>query len=237
MDGVVTCWVSGNAWLIRTLHLIEIKKSIEGKLDSRSNWWILTSNHQSWSDVFIIQVMLSNLAPPIKFFTKRELMWVPFIGLAMWLLRFPYVQRHMSNSSGEDSSIVEKKRRNMSRAAEQFLQRPISVLSFLEGTRFTNRKHQEQSSPFRHLLIPRTGGLLFTLESLNSKTSTVVDLTLNYEGAVPGFWDLLCGRCKAVEVYIRPIIVTNENRSHPKEFVYDLWLQKDDLLSSLRNDG
>lgn len=237
MDGIVTCWVSGNAWLIRLLRLIEIKTTIEGVLDNRSIWWILTSNHQSWSDVIIIQVALLNLAPPIKFFTKRELIWVPFVGLAMWLLRFPYVQRHMSESSGRNSSVYEKNRRNMSRAAEQFLHRPISVLSFLEGTRFTAGKHQSQSSPFRHLLVPRTGGLLFTINALGSKTSKIVDLTLNYEGAVPGFWDLLCGRCKAVNIFIQPVEMTDQTQSNPKEFVNDLWKRKDDRLTELRSNS
>lgn len=235
MDGIITLWVSGNALLIRSLRLISIKTSVEGDLDSRSNWWILTSNHQSWSDVIIIQVMLHRLAPPIKFFTKRELIWVPFVGLAMWFLRFPYVQRRVSTHSGEKSSIYEKNRRNMSRAAEQFLERPISVLSFLEGTRFTVEKHKSQSSQFRHLLVPRTGGMLFTVDSLSSKTSTIVDLTLNYEGEVPGFWDLLCGRCKAVNVYIRPIALTSTDRSNLKDFVNDLWKYKDDRLTSLRS--
>lgn len=235
MDGIVTCWVSGNAWLIRLLRLIEFKTTIEGVLDNRSNWWILTSNHQSWSDVIIIQVVLLNLAPPIKFFTKRELIWVPFVGLAMWLLRFPYVQRRVRASNGRNSSAYEKNRRNMSRAAEQFLHRPISVLSFLEGTRFTAEKHQSQSSPFLHLLTPRTGGLLFTIDALGSKTSTIVDLTLNYEGAVPGFWELLCGRCKAVNIFIQPVEMTNQTQSNPKEFVNDLWKRKDDRLTELRS--
>ena len=141
----------------------------------------------------------------------------------MWLLRFPYVQRHVRPSSDGNSSIYEKNRRNMSRAAKQFLHRPISVLSFLEGTRFTAEKHQAQSSPFRHLLTPRTGGLLFTIEALSSKTSTIVDLTLNYEGDVPGFWDLLCGRCRAVNIFIRPVALTDQTQSNPKEFVNDLW--------------
>ena len=123
----------------------------------------------------------------------------------------------------------------MSRAAEQFLHRPISVLSFLEGTRFTAEKHQSQSSPFLHLLTPRTGGLLFTIDALGSKTSTIVDLTLNYEGAVPGFWELLCGRCKAVNIFIQPVEMTNQTQSNPKEFVNDLWKRKDDRLTELRS--
>lgn len=236
MDGVVTCWVTVNAWILRSLSLIEIKTSIEGNLGDRTNWWIVTSNHQSWSDVIVIQVVLLKLAPPIKFFTKKELIWVPFVGFAMWLLRFPYVQRPVRSSVRGNSNTYETNKRNMSRASAQFLERPISVLSFLEGTRFTEKKHQKQESPFRHLLVPRTGGLLFTVGALNSKTSTIVDLTLHYKGPVPGFWDLLCGRCKEVKILIQPIVVSDDFRFNPKEFVFDLWERKDERLEKLRTD-
>ncbi|MCY3884165.1 MAG: acetyltransferase [Gammaproteobacteria bacterium] len=235
MDGVVTCWVAVNAWILRSLRLIEIETTIKGNLSDRSNWWIVTSNHQSWSDVILIQILLLKLAPPIKFFTKKELIWVPFVGFAMWLLRFPYVQRPVRSSGRGNSGTYETNKRNLSRASAQFLERPITVLSFLEGTRFTEKKHLKQESPFRHLLLPRTGGLLFTIDALNTKTSTIVDLTLNYTGAVPGFWDLLCGRCKKVNVLIQPIAVSDDFQSNPKEFVFDLWERKDERLEKLRS--
>lgn len=237
MDEVVTGWVFSNAVLIRMLRVIEIKTTVEGSLDDRSNWWIVTSNHQSWSDVILIQVVLRQMAPPIKFFTKKELIWVPFVGFAMWLLRFPYVQRHSPAVPRGHSNVFEENKRNLSRAAAQFLQRPISVLSFLEGTRFTKAKQQKQESPFRHLLMPRTGGLLFAMDALQSKTSQIVDLTLNYEGAVPGFWDLLCGRCESVNVIIKPVAITEHSRANPKDFAYALWKQKDDRLDDLRSNA
>lgn len=235
MDGVISAWVGVNSWLLDTLRLIEIEIDVDGSLSDRDHWWVVVSNHQSWSDVIAIQVALLRLAPPIKFVTKRELIWVPFVGLAMWLLRFPYVRRFSREAARRDRSLFDKNRRAMDRAAQQFLQRPISVLTFLEGTRFTEAKHSKQHSPFKHLLNPRTGGLAFVLDALGPKASRIVDLTLNYEGTVPGFWELLCGRCRKVSLSVRSIEVTDEFKSDLKTSVIELWKHKDAEISQFRS--
>lgn len=235
MDGVVSVWIGINAWMLGILGLIEIETSIEGPLSDREHWWVVVSNHQSWSDVIAIQCALLRLAPTIKFVTKRELIWVPFVGLAMWLLRFPYVRRFSAEAARRDQSLIEKNRQAMERAAKQFLQRPISVLTFLEGTRFTQAKHREQDSPFEHLLNPRTGGLAFVLDALGPRATRIVDLTLNYEGAVPGFWELLCGRCRRVTIAIRCIEITDEFKSELKTSVFELWQQKDVEIARVRS--
>lgn len=234
MDGVVSVWVGGNAWMLGVLRLIEIETIIEEPLSDRTHWWVVVSNHQSWSDVIAIQCALLRLAPPIKFVTKRELIWIPFVGLAMWLLRFPYVRRFSAEAARRDRSLLEKNRQAMERAATQFLQRPIAILTFLEGTRFTRAKHTEQESPFEHLLNPRTGGLAYVLDALGPRATRIVDLTLNYEGTVPGFWELLCGRCRGVTISIRSIEVTDEFKSDLKTSVLELWQQKDAEIARVR---
>ena len=44
-------------------------------------------------------------------------------------------------------------------ACERFRDTPVSVLNFLEGTRFSPAKRDLQRSPYRHLLLPRAGGI------------------------------------------------------------------------------
>ncbi len=234
MDGAVTFWVTINSWLLRVFGVTYIEMNVEGELKDRSNWWVITSNHQSWSDVVIIQVSLLRLAPTIKFFTKRELIWVPFIGLAMWLLRFPYVRRFSREAARKDRSLYDKNRLTMERAAQQFLERPVSVLTFVEGTRFSQDKQRAQKSPFKHLLVPRTGGLAFALETLESELTQIVDLTIYYEDAVPGFWEFFCGACPNVKLDVRPIELTGEWRTNLKEMVLQLWEQKDRRISEVR---
>lgn len=235
MDEVVSVWVGVNEWMLRSLRLIEIRTDIKEPLGDRSDWWIVISNHQSWSDIIAIQVALLRRAPIVKFITKRELIWVPFVGLAMWLLRFPYVRRFSRQPAKGNRSRYARSREDMSRAAKQFLDRPIAVLTFLEGTRFTADKHKEQQSEFIHLLNPRTGGLAYVLEILDTKVTKIVDLTLIYEGSVPGFWDLLCGRCRRVEIDIRTIEINEQFRQDLKASVIELWRQKDASIEKSRS--
>ena len=43
------------------------------------------------------------------------------------------------------------------------------MFNFLEGTRFTRAKHDEQQSPFRHLLKPKAGGIAFVLDAMGEQ--------------------------------------------------------------------
>jgi 1-acyl-sn-glycerol-3-phosphate acyltransferase len=54
----------------------------------RDGWYLAISNHQSWPDILILQTILRR-TPAIKFFTKRQLLFIPFFGQAMWCLGFP----------------------------------------------------------------------------------------------------------------------------------------------------
>ena len=58
-----------------------------------SRWYLLLSNHQSWTDIVVLQTVFRDLIPPLKFFTKMELIWLPFLGQAMWALDFPFMRR------------------------------------------------------------------------------------------------------------------------------------------------
>ena len=49
------------------------------------------------------------------------------------------------------------------------------MISFLEGTRYTKAKHDQQKSPYRHLLKPKTGGIAMAQIVSN-----------NYQGAALG---------------------------------------------------
>ena len=43
---------------------------------------------------------------------------------------------------------------------------PISILSFVEGTRYSREKQEDQQSPYRFLLRPRVGGIGFVLPGM-----------------------------------------------------------------------
>src|SRR5215471_7241008 len=88
-------WVACNRLLLRALGIVRIERRIATvePLDRR-RWYLVISNHQTWADILILQDTFLGRIPPLKFFNKRVLLWVPLIGFAMWLLDFPYVRRY-----------------------------------------------------------------------------------------------------------------------------------------------
>ncbi len=134
-------WVGTTRWDVRGLEGLEAR-----------GWYLVSSNHQSWVDILVLQKIFNRRIPMLKFFLKRELIWVPVIGLAWWALDFPFMQRRGGASSAQDLERARK-------ACEKFRVVPTSVFNFPEGTRFTGAKHDTQGSPFAHLLKPKADRL------------------------------------------------------------------------------
>ncbi len=79
-----------------------------------NGWYLVVSNHQSWVDILVMQHLLNRRIPLLKFFIKRELIWVPLMGFAWWALDYPFLYRH---SSEYLESIRNRKERILRRHA------------------------------------------------------------------------------------------------------------------------
>ena len=245
MDQVIDGWCWGNRLMISALGLSTINVTWnDPEALGRDRWYLVVSNHQSWVDIFVLQTQLVDRIPPLKFFTKKQLIWVPFLGLAMWLLDFPYVNRYSRAQIARDPSLRERDRDNVRRACQAVTARPTCILNFLEGTRFTPAKHAQTKSTFEHLLPPRAGGLAVVLDSLKSRLSAAVDVTIMYPNGVPSFWEFLCGRCSTIDVVVTPVSLpefTQTNSEHSSggdvereqviRWVNGLWESKDSVIA------
>ena len=232
MTRTIDGWVGSNRILVAVLRITQIRLSLDSAARlSRNNWYIVVSNHQSWTDILVLQNTLMPLIPPLKFFTKQQLIWVPFLGIAMKLLGFPYVRRYSREQLAKRPELREHDRQATVRACSGFKERPTSVLTFLEGTRFTPAKHAAQQSPYRHLLRPKPGGIGYVTEALEGHLEQILDVTIHYPDGVPGFWDFLCGRCQRVDVEItlQPL-----PGADVKQFVDALWVAKDARIETFR---
>lgn len=202
LNGVAANWISGNsAWMRLTQKSAWDVAGLEG-LDYRG-WYMVSANHQSWVDIFVLQHLLNRRIPLLKFFLKQQLIWVPIMGLAWWALDFPFMRRH---SDAYLKKHPEKRFEDLEtsrRACEKFALVPTSVMNFPEGTRFTTQKHADQRSPYRHLLKPKAGAMALALSVLGEKFRSFVDVTIVYPEGVPTFWDFLCGRMEKVVVRVR----------------------------------
>ncbi len=244
MDAIVQIWVGGNRGVFRLLDVVQVNEHWQGEESlSEENWYLVVSNHQSWADILILQNLFQGHIPTLKFFTKRELIWVPLIGVAMWFLGFPYVRRLRREQIEADPSLVRLDREAALDACRGFRDHPSSVLAFLEGTRFTAAKHAAQVPRFEHLLNPKLGGVSYVVTALNDRLHKVLDVTLFYPDGVPTFWELLQGRCSRVDVSVHicdlPAAALGSDdpdlvREQLKPWVESLWKDKDRHLERAR---
>lgn len=229
MDLVIDGWVGGNRVMNAALrlHHMDLSWQVAEPLTLRKRY-LLICNHQSWADIIILQNTFRGILPPLKFFTKRELIWIPLLGLAMWLLGFPYVRR---GGAGD--------RKTMAQSCAGFRNHPVTVLNFLEGTRCTPEKQARFNSPYQHLLPPKTGGMAFVLGEMGNHIDQVVDVTISYPDKPPSFWHFLCGNVAQSRVHIEamPVPVAGDNRELTpdelqslKQWTNERWAQKDARL-------
>jgi 1-acyl-sn-glycerol-3-phosphate acyltransferase len=221
-------------WEIQGNNALEMKKS-----------YLLVANHQTWVDIIALLQAMNRRMPFPRFFSKRELLWLPIVGQALWALDFPLLKRHSAKAvaknpelKGEDLEITRK-------ACEKYRHTSVTLINFLEGTRFTSAKHHQRQSPYRHLLPPKTGGIALALASMPERIDTIVDVTIAYPGGAPNFWDLVCGRVSKVIVRVqaRPVPddlmgadfhVDLEARARLREWLQTIWWDKDHLLKYLQ---
>ncbi|NLD70631.1 MAG: acyltransferase [Limnobacter sp.] len=208
-NAIAVGWISGNsAWMRLTQDTQWDVSGLDG-LENRG-WYLVSANHQSWVDIFVLQRVLNGRTPLLKFFLKQELIWVPVIGLAWWALDFPFMRRH---SDAYVRRHPEKRFDDLEatrRACEKFALVPTSVMNFPEGTRFTEAKRIEQKSPYRNLLKPRAGAMALAMNVLGERFRALLDVTIVYPGGIPSFWDFLCGRVTKIIVRIRPVEIPAE---------------------------
>jgi 1-acyl-sn-glycerol-3-phosphate acyltransferase len=243
LNAVATRWIACNSAWMRATQRTRWDVAGLDALDRRS-WYMVNANHQSWVDILVLQHVLNRRIPLLKFFLKRELIYVPVIGLAWWALDFPFMRRH---SDAYLKAHPEKRFEDLEatrRACGKFALVPTSVMNFPEGTRYTNDKHRAQHSPYRHLLKPRAGALALSLSVLGERFDALLDVTIVYPDGAPTFWRFLCGEVPAVVVRARRIVIPPElaggdyagNPRYRKAFqrwLAALWRDKDDEIDAL----
>lgn len=243
MHRIAAAWIAGNTAWMRAVSRTAWDVQGLGPVDLGHSW-LVTSNHQSWVDIFALQACLNRRLPMLKFFLKKQLIWVPVIGLCWWALEFPFMQRHSREYLRRHPERRGQDLATTRRACERYKTNPVCVFNFLEGTRYTPAKHAAQASPFRHLLKPRAGGIAFVLDAMGEQLQGLVDVTVHYPGGRPTWWDLACGRIPRIVVRVqrREIPARFLGRSYEEDadyraefqqWVNGLWADKDTLLDRL----
>lgn len=242
LDWLACSWISVNSkhqdWLTGT------KITLEGAADlRRDEWYMMIANHQSWVDILILLRIFNGRIPYVKFFLKKSLIWVPLLGVAWWALDFPFMRRYTKEEIDRNPALKGKDIEETRRACEKYRDNPVTIINFLEGTRFTPAKHAQQQSPYRHLLVPKAGGLAFTLAAMDGQLHSLLDVTIHYPGEIPTYWDYACGRTREVQIHVRQLPIPDSllgDYSNDPEFrqrfqlwVNEFWQEKDAELERL----
>lgn len=241
--GLAESWIEFNAFLVR--HATPTRLRVEGGEGLRMDGhYLVLANHQSWVDIIMLQTVLNRRAPLMRFFLKSQLIWVPFLGLAWWALDFPFMKRYTRRQLARNPELAGKDIESTRRACDKFKGIPVSVMNFVEGTRFNAKKHARQASPYRRLLRPKAGGVGFVLDAMGSALHLVVDASIVYPGGVPTLADLVAGRIPEVAVRLREREIPVELRGADVEndpmarvrvqrWINSLWVEKDRDLEEL----
>lgn len=240
---IAEAWIAGNSGWMRLTQAMQWEVSGLQALDPRQ-WYLVICNHQSWVDILVLQHVLNRRIPLLKFFLKKQLIWVPIMGLAWWALEFPFMRRHSEAYLQKHPQERGKDAATTRAACEKYALVPTSVMNFVEGTRLTQAKQQRQQSPYRHLLKPKAGGISLALDAMGEKFGAVLDITIAYPDGTPNFWQFLQGRVPRVVVRARVLPVPRLAADTPgdasqalralcQDWINQLWTEKDLLLDQL----
>ncbi len=237
LTGLGENWIAVNSAMIDAFSGTHFEVSEDAEL-RRDGHYLVLANHQSWVDIVVLQKVFNRRIPFLRFFLKRQLFWVPLLGLSWWALDFPFMGRYTRKQIAANPALGRRDMEATRRACEKFRAIPVAVMNFVEGTRFTPQKHAAQASPYRHLLKPKSGGVAFVIDAMGDSLHAILDVTIVYPDGRPALLDLMVGRIHAVCVTIRerpiPEALTGGDyqedrafRARFQQWMNGLWEEKD----------
>lgn len=247
LTAIAESWVAINTLLLRRMQQTRWElRGLEGL--NRRGWYLVIANHRSWVDILALQAVLNRRVPFLKFFIKKELRWVPVLGLAWWALDMPFMKRYSRAELERRPELRGVDLETTRRACARFADQPTSVINFVEGTRFTAQKRARTGSSYAHLLNPRAGGIAFVLGAMGPILHEILDVTIAYPAGAGGFWDLCCGRIGhiVIEIRRRPLeawlsagdyAADADFRRRFQDWLGALWAAKDARLGEILNDA
>lgn len=244
LNGLVIWYGMGIYWLLNLGNRVEWQIDNPKELKP-TGWYLLIANHQSWLDIIVLFYFAVGRIPSPKFFLKRELLALPFVGLGAWALDMPFMQRYSREFLEKNPHLRGKDIETTRKSCEKFQDLPTTVTNFVEGTRLTPAKLQKSS--FDHLLEPKAGGIAFTLLAMGELFENILDVTLIYpDNERSPMVDALKGDLKRIVIKIDVLDVDEsligdyfEDEAFKQKFQNWLntrWRMKDELLKNSKSD-
>lgn len=240
---IMWLWASVNSLILNVSNRVEW--DIQGGEElKKEGWYLMISNHLSWTDIVVLCAVFKDRIPMPKFFLKQQLLYVPFIGMACWALDMPFMRRYSREylirhpeKRGQDLETTR-------RSCAKFKHTPTTVVNYVEGTRFTTEKKRKSRAGYEYLLQPKTGGIAYTLAAMGDQFESIIDVTLAYpENTDKPFKDVLMGRMTKIVVRTEVLPIDEQVRGdyfndkpYKRQFqqwLGDRWQAKDEQLKEI----
>lgn len=207
---------------------------------------VIMSNHQLYTDwIFVLSLLSWNRAAgSIYIVLKRSLQFVPIFGFGMKLCDFLFLNRDWV----KDQHKFVRRLNRISKIDDK-----CNILIFPEGTtlcadafeQMISHSTKLKKAPFNHVLIPKVSGTFAALNGL-SRLRGILDLTIAYEDEFKGFpedrfglWDVFARHEMPLLTHfylnrIQKDQIPYSNRTDLTSWLYDLFKEKDNKLSSFK---
>lgn len=253
MDECASLWISVNYLNQRIFSRTTFHVKQADKLTTDA-WYLVVANHQSWVDILVLQRVFNRKIPFLKFFLKKSLIFVPFLGLVWWGLDFPFMQRYSKSFLAKHPHLKGADLATTKKACEKFEHKPVSIMNFVEGTRLSpskqSNKHNKQLG-LHKTLAPKSGGIAFVLSAMGQRLTQFVNVTIYYPKGIPSYWDFISGKVKDIVVEVDTIDIKSlfdkgiyssdyfedgDQKDIFQAWLNQLWQQKDQRLQQLEKE-
>lgn len=202
--------------------------------------YLLICNHQGLLDILVLQAKLDKYLPQLRYFMKQELFWIPLIGQACYIMGYPfmkrYSKRYIKKHPEKRNTDIETTRK----ACQRFDKTPITLINYVEGTRFTKDKAKKRRSPYQHLLTPKAGGIALVLSAMDQQIKTILNTTIIYSEPEQATITFLKGKMKKIIIQVEEFTIPSELRGdyqndrkfrvHFQNWLNGIWRAKDQLI-------
>lgn len=237
-------WIGNNNSMLDATQKTQYEIRGLDQLDLQQSY-LLVANHQSWTDIMVLQKVLNRRVPFARFFLKQELIWVPVMGVCWWVLDFPFMKRYSKEKLAKHPELKGRDKQTTMDRCKKLQGTPVTMMNFLEGTRFTPVKHDQQQSPYQNLLKPRSAGASYALSVLADSLDRLLNVTIVYPEGKSGYLDFLAGRTPKIIVDIQVQEISRDLREGDYEndaafrqrfqaWVGQIWADKDATIARIK---